>query len=173
MHVITKTHTHRSCSQHFFNVHTSTLFPYERRLYNSQLFFRPHPIRKPMRRPIYTFQRTAATRVPARCVTDSRTVKWRMNVIGTGPALNLYIHWATFPEKKAYNGAKDFSLQRPCNEKRQQLLIWCRLHLCWPHFCLCARRDSGGISCITAPHHSSSSCDSAQILSITVAPLSD
>lgn len=149
MHVITKTRTRRSCLQPLFNVHTSALFPYERRLYNSQLFLRPQPIKEPMRRPIYTFHHTAATSVPALCVTDGRTVRWRMNVIGTGPALNLYIHWATFAGKKASDAAKDSPLRRPSDEKRQQLLIWCRLHLCWPHFCLCARQDSGGISCIT------------------------
>lgn len=145
MHVITKTHTHCSCFQHLLNVHTSTLFPYERRLSNSQLFLRPQPIRKPMRRPIYTFHHS----VPALCVAGGRTVRWRMNVIGSGPALNLYMHWATFAGEKAPNAEKDSPLGRPCNEKRQQLLIWWRLHLCWPHFCLCARRDSGGISCIS------------------------
>lgn len=37
----------------------------------------------------------------------------------------------------------------PLAERRQQLFIWCCLHLPWPHFRRCGSRDRREISCIT------------------------
>lgn len=86
-----------------------------------------------------------------------KMINQRMKEICTGPALNLNIDTFPFIEKGGMKGrgivlSLCFGMCHFfCSSVvwRQQLFIWCCLHLCWPRFSLCGYWDRGEISCIT------------------------
>lgn len=99
-------------------------------------------------------------------------MKNQSNTVCTGPAPNLYIHSSAF-RQKADGGLVRFSSLAALHGERQQLFIWWRCTFVDPiSFCAVAETVEKLVA-LSAPYCGRASCDSAQILSITVAPLSD
>lgn len=101
-----------------------------------------------------------------------------MKVICTGPALNLYIHSSTFTQKasgglRVWGVAKILLFGCSAPRKGNSCSFDAACTFVDPISVCAVAKTVEKLVVLPAPYRGRSSCDSAQILSITVAPLSD